>query len=85
MEFLIGGIILVIGLAIGVGIGIFVGTDRMRQAIESRTMGCLRVDHSEPDEPARLFVELKDVTPDMIAKDKFVIFEVINENYLSQN
>lgn len=85
MEFVIGGVILVLGIAIGIGIGIFLGTDRMRQAIESRTMGCLRVDHSEPDEPTRMFVELKDVTPDMIAKDEFVIFEVINENYLSQN
>lgn len=81
MEFIIGGVI----LAIGVAIGIFVGTERMRKAIESRTMGWLRIDRSEPDEPTRMFVELKDVTPDMIARDKFVIFEVINENYLSQN
>ena len=47
--------------------------------------GRLRIDHSEPDEPARMFTELKGVTPDMIAQDKFVIFEVINESYISHN
>ena len=48
-------------------------------------MGRLRIDHSEPDEPTRLFLELKGVTPDMIAKYKFVMFEVINESYLSRD
>ena len=85
MDFVSGFAVLAIGVAVGLALGIFLGTDRMRKAVEGRTMGWLRIDHSEPDEPTRMFVELKDVTPDMIAKDKFVIFEVINEDYLSQN
>lgn len=83
MEFLVIGVAIIVSIVIGVAIGIFVGMDRMRKAIGERTMGWLRVDHSVPDEPAQLFVELKDVTPDMIANDKFVVFEVINESYLS--
>ena len=50
-----------------------------------KTMGRLRIDHSEPDEPARMFLELKGVTPDMIAHHKFVMFEVINESYISRD
>lgn len=86
MEFLVGGIALVVGVVIGVFIGILIGTDRMRKAIEKGSVGRLRIDHSEPDEPTRMFTELKGMTPDMIAQNhKFVIFEVINEDYLSQN
>ena len=83
MEILLIIIALIVGLAIGVFVGIFIGTDRMQKAINDRTMGWLRIDHSEPDEPAKMFTELKGVTPDMIAQDKFVIFEVVNESYLS--
>ena len=50
-----------------------------------KTYGRLRIDHSEPDEPARMFLELKGVTPDMIAHRKIVMFEVINESYLSRD
>ena len=86
MEFLVGGIALVVGVVIGVFIGILIGTDRMRKAIEKCSVGRLRIDHSESDEPTRMFTELKGVTPDMIAQQhKFVLFEVINEDYLSQN
>lgn len=85
MEILALIVILLIGVVIGTCIGIFIGTDRMRKAIEERTLGRLRIDHSEPDEPARMFTELKGVTPDMIARDKFVIFEVVNESYISHN
>ena len=85
MEILALGIALIVGLVIGIFIGIVIGTDRMRKSIEERTLGRLRIDHSEPDEPTRMFTELKGVTPDMIAKDKFVIFEVVNESYLSHD
>ena len=77
MENFIYLIVLLIGLIIGLVVG--------RVISKGKTMGRLRIDHSEPDEPARLFLELKGVTPDMIAKYKFVMFEVINENYLSRD
>ena len=76
-----GNFIYLIVLLIGVIIGLIVG----RVISTGKTMGRLRIDHSEPDEPARLFLELKGVTPDMIAKYKFAMFEVINESYLSRD
>ena len=85
MRLLMLGVALLVGTCIGVVIGIFIGTERMRKAIENRSLGRLRIDHSEPDEPARMFTELKGVTPDVIAQDKFVVFEVINESYISHN
>lgn len=77
MENFIYLIVLLIGVIIGFIIGRVIST--------GKTMGRLRIDHSEPDEPTRLFLELKGVTPDMIAKYKFVMFEVINESYLSRD
>lgn len=82
MEVLALGVALLVGAIIGLVVGIFIGVERMRKAIEARSLGRLRIDHSEPDEPTRMFTELKGVTPDMIARDKFVVFEVINESYL---
>ena len=76
-----GNFIYLIVLLIGVIIGLIV--DRVIST--GKTIGRLRIDHSEPDEPTRLFLELKGVTPDMIAKYKFVMFEVINESYLSRD
>lgn len=77
MENIIYLIVLLIGVIIGLIVGRVIST--------GKTMGRLRIDHSEPDEPTRLFLELKGVTPDMIAKYKFVMFEVINESYLSRD
>ena len=65
-------------------IGAIVGLLVCRLSTTRKTMGRLRIDHSEPDEPARMFLELKGVTPDMIAHHKFVMFEVINESYISR-
>ena len=66
-------------------IGAIVGLLVCRLSTTRKTMGRLRIDHSEPDEPARMFLELKGVTPDMIAHNKFVMFEVINESYISRD
>lgn len=83
MDFLIIAIIAVACMLLACLTGIVVGVERIKDGIKRRTMGVLRIDHSEPDEPAKMFIELKDVTPDMIANDKFVIFEVVNESYIS--
>ena len=74
-------ILLVVGLLIGALLGGFL----TKMYITRRAIGRLRIDHSEPDEPTRMFVELKGVTPDMIAEHKVVTFEVINESYISPN
>ena len=84
MKLLIIAIVVVAVAMLGCVTGVFIGVERMKDAIKRRTMGALRIDHSEPDEPAKMFIELKGVTPDTIAQDRFVIFEVVNESYLSQ-
>ena len=66
-------------------IGAIVGLLVCRLSTTRKAMGRLRIDHSEPDEPARMFLELKGVTPDMIAHHKFVMCEVINESYISRD
>lgn len=85
MELLALGIALVVGVTIGIFIGIFVGTERMRKAIEDQSVGHLRIDRSEPDEPPRPFLELKDATIEMVSRKKFVILKVIDKNYISHD
>lgn len=77
MKILLYILVLLLGVIIGLIVGRVVAT--------RKAMGRLRVDHSEPYEPTRMFVELKNVTPDMIAHQKFVTFEVINESYISRD
>ena len=77
MEVFILGCVLIVGVLIGVAIN--------KKQMKAEAMGRLRIDHSEPGEPARMFVELKGVSPDMIAQHKFVLFEVINDSYISHD
>ena len=86
MEYLVLGIAVVAALLVGVAIGIFIGTDRMRKAIEEQSVGHLRIDRSEPDEPPRPFLEItRAVSIDEISNKNIVILKVINESYISQN
>ena len=71
----------IIALIVGVLIGLTISKLRLNNSV----MGWLRVDRSEPDEPTRLFLELKNVTPEMIAQKEFVMFKVINESYISHD
>jgi hypothetical protein len=86
MEVLVLILGVAIGTIIGVAIGIFVGTERMRKAIEDQSVGDLRIDRSEPDEPPRPFLEIMNgCTIETISQKKFVILKVNNENYISSN
>lgn len=85
MEYLALGIALVVGIAIGVFIGIFVGMARMNRAVQEQSVGYLRIDRSEPDEPARPFLELQGATIDSISRKKFIMLKVVNKNYLSRD
>lgn len=86
MGFLIGGISLVVGIGLGIFIGILIGTGRMRKAIEECSIGNLRIDRSEPDEPPKPYLEVeKGHSIEKISREKFVILQVINESYISQN
>ena len=81
MEILMYVIAILAGVCFGIAIGLVIG----RVVTAKKALGRLRIEHSEPYEPTRMFVELKGVTPDMIAQHKFVTFEVINESYLSRD
>ncbi len=84
MNYLAVGIALFVGVLIGILAGILIGTDRMRKSIEEQSMGHLRIDRSEADEPPRPFLEItKGASIESIARRNFVILKVINENYLS--
>ena len=85
MEYLALGGALIIGVLIGVVVGVWIGMERMRKAVEEGSVGNLRIDRSEPDEPPKPFLEVKDATIDTISRKNFVILKVINENYLSPN
>lgn len=85
MEIVIGGALLIGGLILGYVIGLFVGVERMRRAVEDQSVGNLRIDRSESDEPPRPFLEVTNATIESISRKKFVILKVINENYISQN
>lgn len=85
MDYLALGITLIIGVIIGLFLGVFIGLERMRKAIEKQSVGYLRIDRSEPDEPPRPFLELKGTTINEVSQKKVILLKVINENYLSRN
>lgn len=86
MEYLliVFGLFLVFG--VGLLIGILIGTNRMGKAIEQGSVGDLRIDRSEPDEPPRPCLEIyKGNSIESISKKPFVILKILNEDYLSRD
>ena len=66
--------------------GIFIGVRRIEKSIEDSSVGYLRIDRSEPDEPPKPFLEIRrGVTISDIAHKKVVMLGVINESYISHN
>lgn len=85
MEYLAMCAILIIAIGVGVLIGIFIGINRMKKAVEERSVGHLRIDRSEPDELPRPFLEVVGTTIESISKKDFIVLKVVNENYLSRD
>ena len=85
MELLICGAFLATGILIGVFIGIFRGVGRMKKSIKEKSVGHLRIDRSEADEPPRPFLELIGNTVNSISKKDFIVLKVVNENYISRD
>ena len=85
MEYLAIVIIFVVAILAGLFVGIFIGVGRMKKSIEEQSVGHLRIDRSEPDEPPRPFLEVVGSTIESISKKDFVILKVINENYISRD
>lgn len=78
-------LLVLLGVLVGITIGIFIGVDRMRGDIEECSVGHLRIDCSEPDEPPRPFLEIATGNIESIACKKYIVLKVINENYLSRD
>ena len=85
MQYLVMCIAIFISAAIGFLAGIFTTMWRMRKAIEKQSVGHLRIDRSEPDEPPRPFLELQGSTIESISQKEYVMLKVINKNYLSRH
>lgn len=85
MEYLMMVVAALIGVVVGLVVGVFIGVDRMRKAIEESSVGHLRIDRSEPDEPPKPFLEVTKGTIETIAEKDFVMLKVINESYISPN
>ena len=85
MQYLVMCIAIFISAAIGFLAGIFTTMWRMRKAIEKQSVGHLRIDRSEPDEPPRPFLELHGSTIESISQKEYVMLKVINKNYLSRH
>ena len=84
MEAAILAIGILFGMIIGAIVGIFIGVERMRKSIRSQSIGYLRIDRSEPDEPPRPFLEITSGTIETISQKPIVMLRVVNENYISQ-
>lgn len=85
MEYLALALAFAACIGAGVLVGIFVGMKRMRQAVEERSVGYLRIDRSEPDEPPKPFLEIVGSSIESISNKDFIILKVVNENYLSRD
>jgi hypothetical protein len=85
MEILAIILVLLIVIAISLFAGILIGINRMRKAIEDGSVGHLRIDRSEEDEPPKPFLEIVDSTIEAISHKDFVILKVINKNYISRD
>lgn len=77
--------VLLIVITVSLFAGILIGTNRMRKAIEDGSVGHLRIDRSEEDEPPKPFLEIVDSTIEAISHKDFVILKVINKNYISRD
>ncbi len=85
MEVLAIILVLLIVITVSLFAGILIGTNRMRKAIEDGSVGHLRIDRSEEDEPPKPFLEIVDSTIEAISRKEFVILKVINKNYISRD
>lgn len=85
MEYLVCIVVALVGAIMGVFIGIWIGMERMRKAIEESSVGHLRIDRSEPDEPPKPFLEVTRGSIETIAEKDFVMLKVVNESYISPN
>lgn len=70
---------------IGVGIGVVIGFISACIGVLSLKVGTLQIDRSDPDEPPYPFLRInRDSSIDALSRRKYVLLEVKNENFISQ-
>jgi len=52
--------------------------------IRSRSVGCIRIDRSDPEEPPLLFLELH-TSVETVSNGKYVILSVKNKNFINHD
>ena len=85
MEVLAMILVILTSIVVSLFAGILIGTNRMKKAVEEGSVGHLRIDRSEADEPPKPFLEIVGSTVEAISRKDFVILKVINKNYLSRD
>ena len=85
MQYLVMCIAISIAAGLGFIAGLFTTMGRMRKAIENQSVGHLRIDRSEPDEPPRPFLELQGSAIESISKKEYIKLKAVIENYLSRH
>lgn len=71
-----------IAMVIGAFLAVMVSDLIYGFILHKKSVGCLRIDNSDPDGPY-LFLELK-VDPKVIETNKYITLEVNTKNYISQ-
>ena len=68
----------------GIIVGIMLSCIFLRFFIQSRNIGDIRMDCSDPDSPPFLFLEIRRSKRHLIKGDKYVIARIKTKNYISQ-
>lgn len=68
------GLALIVGMVIGIGV--------IKQKYKSKVIGNLRVDQSIEDDNPYLFLEITRGNIDKFKNEKYVVLEVLTENYI---
>lgn len=74
------GILIYIGIALIVGV--VIGMSTIKRKYKSKVIGKLRVDQSIEDNNPYLFLEITRGNIDKFRNEKYVVLEVLNENYI---
>ena len=80
-------IVITVLLVAGVSflVGVLVSSNRMQKAVEEGSVGYLRIDRSEPDEPPKAFWEIVGTSIEAVSKKDFVVLKVVNKDYISRD
>lgn len=69
-------------IAVALALGVLVGIAASAVFFHAKTIGALRVDHSDPSEPPYLFLEVEK-NPDALRHGQVVVLRVRRENFVS--